>query len=261
MPIDLPCTGCRRRLSVRDEFAGRQVRCPACGAMVLALPPAPPPSGPPLPGYAGPFFAPPEAPTETDKGSAWSAVLFSPSRFFSTRGSRATLGEAVRVGLPFLLIGVAATTVQTWLVLGWLGPSVAEAWRSAGLGRATFDAEPSFGSVLRGQLLMEAVGLVVLPLALHLGLSMVGARGFGKTLSIYFYSMTARVLDLLPFGFLVSMVYVLVLNYLGMRHVHRLSEGKSLGALVLALGLGVIGMLIFMSALALLRGISVPIPR
>lgn len=258
MPIDLPCTGCRRRLSVRDEFAGRQVRCPACGAMVLAAEPPPLPTGPPLPGFAGPFFAPPEVVTDKERGRAWSALLFSPSAFFAGRGSRSTLGQAARVGLPFLLIGYVATSIQTWLLLGRLGPSIADAWRSAGLGAVPFDLMPTLPSVLQGQLAMEAVGLVVFPLALHLGALLTGGRGFQKTCSIYFYSLTARILDVVPFGFLLSMIYVLVLNYLGMRHTHRLSEGRSLVAILLALLVGAIGMFILFSCFTLLHGISLP---
>jgi hypothetical protein len=34
MPIELTCCGCRKHLRVRDEVAGKRVRCPACGATV-----------------------------------------------------------------------------------------------------------------------------------------------------------------------------------------------------------------------------------
>ncbi|MEK7865826.1 MAG: YIP1 family protein [Planctomycetota bacterium] len=261
MPIDLPCTGCRRQLSVRDEFSGQRIRCPACGAMVLAVAPAPPPSGLPLPGFAGPFFVPPEVLADKDQGRAWLAVLFSPSAFFAARGLRSTVGQAARVGLPFLLIGYAASSIQTWLLLGRIGPSIADWWKSAGLGAVPFDLMPSLPSVFRGQVLTEAVGLVVFPLALHLGVLLAGGRGVQKTCSIYFYSLTARILDVVPFGFLISMIYVLVLNYLGVRQVHRLSEGRSLIALLLALGLGVIGVFILFSCFALLQGFSLPDPR
>ncbi|GEM_PF-7091382 len=258
MPIDLPCTGCRRRLSVRDEFAGRQVRCPACGAMVLAAPPAPPPSGPPLPGYAGPFFAPPDAAADKDERRAWSAVLLSPTRFFSGRGARSTVAQAARVGLPFLLLGAVASSVQYWLMLSRLGPSIADAWKSAGLGEMPLDLNSSFASVLQNQLLMEAAGLVLYPLSLHFGATLVGARGFQKTCSIYLYSLTARVLDLIPLPLPFGLIYLLVLNYLGMRHVHRLSEGRSLVAILLAAVVAAIGLLILFSCFVLLHGISLP---
>jgi len=33
MAIELPCSGCGQTLRVRDEDAGRQARCPQCGAV------------------------------------------------------------------------------------------------------------------------------------------------------------------------------------------------------------------------------------
>jgi hypothetical protein len=33
MPVEIQCAGCKRRLRIRDEFLGRPVRCPGCGAL------------------------------------------------------------------------------------------------------------------------------------------------------------------------------------------------------------------------------------
>lgn len=40
MPIIIDCVRCRRRLESRDEWAGRQVKCPGCGETLTILPPA-----------------------------------------------------------------------------------------------------------------------------------------------------------------------------------------------------------------------------
>ncbi len=265
MPIDLACTGCRRRLSVRDEFAGRQVRCPGCGAMVLAATGPAPAPGPVLPGYAGPFFAPPEAPPPDVPGRASIAVLLSPSAFFAGQGARSTVGQAARVGLPFLLLGAFATAVQLHLVSRWLGPSARQTLRDAGLGEELQEAllgrASSFRMVLENQLLFDALGLLLFPLFLHLGAMIVGATGFRRTCSIYYYSLCARLLDLLPGGPVVSMIYVLILNYFGMRNVHRLSEGRSLLAVLVALLSSAMAMLILFGCFALLHGIELPTPR
>lgn len=251
MPIDLACTGCRRRLSVRDEFSGRQVRCPACGAMVLATPPAPAPA--PLQGFAGPFFAPSPEPPPEPKGRPWIAVLHSPSAFFASRGARSGIAQAAATGLPFLLLGATGTAVQFHLIGLWLQPVIARSLKSAGLGEGLLDRAASLPIALRDQFVFEAVGLVLYPLALHLGVVALGGSGLRKTCSIYLYSLTARVLDLLPFGFVVSFVYVLVLNYLGIRHTHGLSGGRSMGALLLGIVVSAIGLLILLSCFALLR--------
>jgi predicted Zn finger-like uncharacterized protein len=47
MPIRITCPSCSATLSVKDEFAGRSVKCPKCGDVIppskpAALPPAPP---------------------------------------------------------------------------------------------------------------------------------------------------------------------------------------------------------------------------
>jgi hypothetical protein len=34
MPIELTCSGCKKHLRVRDEVAGKRIRCPACAAVV-----------------------------------------------------------------------------------------------------------------------------------------------------------------------------------------------------------------------------------
>jgi hypothetical protein len=35
MPIGFPCEQCRQQLRVKDELAGKKVKCPACGQIVL----------------------------------------------------------------------------------------------------------------------------------------------------------------------------------------------------------------------------------
>jgi hypothetical protein len=63
MPITAQCPGCNQTLSVNDEFAGMQGKCPTCGTMVTfpnpgVQPAAPPPA--PLPPQAD-FQQPPPA--------------------------------------------------------------------------------------------------------------------------------------------------------------------------------------------------------
>jgi DNA-directed RNA polymerase subunit RPC12/RpoP len=76
MPIEFRCTQCDRLLRTQDDTAGKQARCPDCGAMMLIprpgmlaarLPepapelysqPAPTPVGPGAPGIENPYQAP-----------------------------------------------------------------------------------------------------------------------------------------------------------------------------------------------------------
>jgi hypothetical protein len=76
MPITAQCPGCNQTLSVNDEFAGMQGKCPTCGAMVTfpsaAVQAAAPPSAPAPP--PADFQQPPPAaysqPPAWDPGAA-----------------------------------------------------------------------------------------------------------------------------------------------------------------------------------------------
>jgi predicted Zn finger-like uncharacterized protein len=60
MPIRLTCPSCSATLSVKDEFAGRAVKCPKCGGVIPASQPAP--ASPPAPAPSAPAQpAPPKA--------------------------------------------------------------------------------------------------------------------------------------------------------------------------------------------------------
>ncbi len=67
MPIEFRCTQCQRLLRTADDTAGRQAKCPECGAILTiptpAAPAMPPPGGPPAPGGAAPPTPPgPQSP-------------------------------------------------------------------------------------------------------------------------------------------------------------------------------------------------------
>ncbi|HEY1188126.1 MAG TPA: MJ0042-type zinc finger domain-containing protein [Gemmata sp.] len=64
MPIRLVCPSCSAALSIKDEYAGRAVKCPKCGGVIPASQPgatAPPPSQP-----VPPPVQPPPHPPETE---------------------------------------------------------------------------------------------------------------------------------------------------------------------------------------------------
>jgi hypothetical protein len=114
MPITAQCPGCGQMLSVGDEFAGAQGKCPTCGSLVTfhaqgpppaapppppgppavagappppaaGYPPPPPPAGGPLepawqPGPPGPYGAPPGTPR--DNTELFTILGISLSTFF-----------------------------------------------------------------------------------------------------------------------------------------------------------------------------------
>lgn len=58
MSIGFDCQACGRRIQVADQHAGLEVRCPLCGAIIVA-PAAEPPSGPPAAQPVAPKMSPP----------------------------------------------------------------------------------------------------------------------------------------------------------------------------------------------------------
>lgn len=56
MPIEFRCTQCQKLLRTQDDTAGKQAKCPHCGAMVsIPLPGGSEPFGGPLPSQGNPF--------------------------------------------------------------------------------------------------------------------------------------------------------------------------------------------------------------
>lgn len=64
MPIRLVCPACSAALSVRDEFAGRAVKCPKCGGVIPATEPAAPSETQPATA-SNPPPLPPQEPNES----------------------------------------------------------------------------------------------------------------------------------------------------------------------------------------------------
>ena len=60
MPIRITCPSCSATLSVKDEYAGRAVKCPKCGGVIPASQPAPAEPAPAAPAASSP--PPPPAP-------------------------------------------------------------------------------------------------------------------------------------------------------------------------------------------------------
>jgi len=66
MPIEFRCTGCQQQLRVPDTSAGKNAKCPKCGAVVI-VPASSASLGAPLPGFAPPssgFTPPPPPPSQ-----------------------------------------------------------------------------------------------------------------------------------------------------------------------------------------------------
>ncbi len=103
MPIEFLCTGCRRRLRTGDETAGKQARCPQCGAIMIVpgMAAAPPETGPQA--AAGP---------ETPATAAPAGSPFAPESAGGAERPRAPLFFDVEAYAASRVAGPA-----TWLIV------------------------------------------------------------------------------------------------------------------------------------------------
>ncbi len=108
MAIETTCTGCGKQLSVGDEFAGRQARCPACG-QIYNIP------------SAGPAFPPPPPPNDIFAGTGAS---------FSGASSSSNASASVGGAEQFWMLAVDQSqygpvdraNLNRWFAEGRVGP-------------------------------------------------------------------------------------------------------------------------------------------
>jgi len=82
MPIEFRCSACSKLLRTGDDTAGRQAKCPECGAIMDIPSPGTPPVGPSAPAPPAP---PQDAPSSSDApGSPFATGSPSPSSPFGT---------------------------------------------------------------------------------------------------------------------------------------------------------------------------------
>jgi hypothetical protein len=104
MPITAPCPGCNQTLSVPDQYAGMQGKCPTCGATVI-FPGAAAPTVPAAPFTAQP---PPTSPAESPP-PFYATASQAPAAPFTLAGLDPTASIALPVGLFFLALAALAT--------------------------------------------------------------------------------------------------------------------------------------------------------
>jgi hypothetical protein len=109
MPITATCPGCKQTLSVQDQYAGMQGKCPTCGTVLTF--PVPPPSVFPMAPSAPPPPLPDFSPAPSG-GSAYAGgppASRAPGTTFSLAGLDQMASILLPVGLFFLLLEALAT--------------------------------------------------------------------------------------------------------------------------------------------------------
>ncbi len=116
MPITTPCPGCKQTLSVPDQYAGMQGKCPNCGTMVVFAG-APAPTIPAAPFNVQP---PPTLPPAEPPPAFPSTVPQTPATPFTLAGLDPIASIVVPVGLFFLAL-IALGCLLPWHVFSGIG--------------------------------------------------------------------------------------------------------------------------------------------
>lgn len=166
-------------------------------------------------------------------------VLFSPRRFFATMESRGGLGEPLAYGLLSGVLGTMAGTFWQFLILSGHIQSIAQLDQIG----TTF--------VLMAVLVLSIpyvlLVMILMSLLLHGCLLLVrgAGGGFEGTFRVVAYSQATQILSVIPFlGGLISFVWLLVVQMIGLEEIHRISHGRIIIAylipFLLLLGIGTV---------------------
>lgn len=200
--------------------------CPLCGSEVRggredeAAPGAGPAPGDGAGAGATVAWEDPAVPFPADLWRSWKESLFAPGDFFRKVGESGYFGRPLLYFLLMTVVGAVFVLVwQTALPLPAgprSSPVVPEWWRP----EIRFFLAP----------FVAMAGLVITTVVYHLGaLALAPDRGgMGATARVVCYSAGPSVLAVLPvLGSLVASVWMLVLQVVGLREVHRTSTGRA----------------------------------
>ena len=190
MPIEFRCTRCDKLLRTPDDAAGKQAKCPECGA-ILAIPSAAgaPPEGigpgvPPPPPPSGPAPGSPFGPS-TDGTPVSSGVEH--ADWITNQALEASHADAGRVSGPAIsLIAVSAIgmAIHLWGIVSYLtGPQIVP--------MLDLPAEMVRKMYFAG-FCADIIGFVLGPVVIMGAVRMLQARNYG-------FAITASILAMLPF--------------------------------------------------------------
>jgi hypothetical protein len=247
-------------------------------------PPPPPPSEPPPPGdlYGGPPSTPPgppggaavpPLPWEDRDRIGFFPALFETVKLFVTSPTEAYARAKER--------GDYLSPLLFAVIIGWVMGIIGQLWnllfQGAWMSMMPADFRDQMGTMGMGASSAAGfvVGLILTPLIIvivlfiwsgivHLFLMMLGghkqsASGFEGTFRAIAYAQTASLAQIIPvFGGLIAFVWGIVLYVIGLVRMHRTSQGKAAGAVLLPIVLCCvcIGVVMFFAIGAIMAAIS-----
>lgn len=216
-------------------------------------PPAPPPGGGDL--YGGPPPGPPAAavaplPWEDRERLGFFPALFETIKLLVTSPTEGyararETGDYLSPILYAVLIGwVMAIVNQTWSLLfqsTWIGMMPPEFRDQIGPMMATGGASFLITLILAPVFIL--IGLFLWSGILHLFVVMLGAHkqstsGFEGTFRAVAYGYTSSLAQVIPLvGGLIALVWMIILEVIGLVRMHRTTQGKAAAAVLLPIGL------------------------
>jgi hypothetical protein len=166
------------------------------------------------------------------------SALLEPSTFFRRMPASGGIGEPLVYALIVGCVGIVAQTVYSALFSLLLGAAIPTFGRYSEFSRAMAFAQGGLGLVLR-LLVGPIVLLIVIFLSagiFHLVLLLLGGakRGFEATVRVVCYSNAASILLIVPFcGGLLSFVWGIVLEIIGLSEAHGISKGTAVAAVLI----------------------------
>ena len=215
-----------------------------------SIPPGPPPPPPPPPAGGVPPYAPPAAsgtiPWENRQQWGFGAALVETAKLFITDPAEAwrrtpEKGEMVNPLLFAIIVSwVGAIFTSVWssfVGMPWIRMLPANVRERFPMGGAGFGV---VGQAIIAPILIT-IGLFLASAILHVCLMMVGGlahstAGFDGTFRALSYSAVADLANIVPFaGGLIAAIWKLVLVVMGFVALHKTTQGKAIGAVLIPL--------------------------
>lgn len=156
-----------------------------------------------------------------------------------TAFDRETKSDAIS-GLKYAVIWLFIMALLSAIVYGIFGNRISSFMTSMWLPESVMEAEITVGSTLStffGAWIGGVIGLLILGLWLHLWAYILGARmKLENTLKVVFYGNTpSYVLGWIPLLNVIATIWALVLYIMGLTRLQKLTTGKAILTLVIAI--------------------------
>lgn len=189
----------------------------------------------------------------------WKDSVFSPAEFFKKVPPSGAIGSA-------MLYGVIVATLSLWIGIAWNAGLSKIPWMMPG-GQPEMFEKLFSGSFVWIRFVFAPlgalIGLCIAAGIYHLFLLIVGGakNGIEASFKAICYAQGPSLFNIIPFcGQIVGLIWIIVLNIIGLREIHKTSTGKAafsvLFPLILCVGIAIV--LVVLAAAFIAKGLWHP---